>query len=116
MMQHLNAAQTLLCVNTTFLNLIQVFIGHLGACRQNNFASFLVCQGLRQNAATQAASPAQLFIKLITTDICQVITLVVKEGIFNQLYSVFQNNRLAGTQLFVKLQHSLIPVMGSILL
>ena len=115
MVLNLDSTQTTFVINAAFCNLIKIFIGHLSACRQDDFAGFFVSNSLSQYGTAQAVAPAKLFVELITAYISQIITLAVKEGVFNQLYGVFQNNRLARTQLLVKLQHSFISVSGSIL-
>ena len=115
MVLNLDSTQTAFVINAAFCYLIKIFIGHLSACRQDDFASFFISNSLSQYGTAQAVAPAKLFVKLITANISQIITLAVEEGVFNQLYGVFQNNRLARTQLLVKLQHSFISVSGSIL-
>ena len=116
MIFNLNSTQATFTVDTALFNLIKIFVGHLSAFRQDDFASFFINNRFSQYSTAQTVAPAKLLVELITANISQIITLAVEEGILNQLYSVFQDNRLARTQLSVKLQHCFIFVGSGILL
>ena len=55
---NLDFAQALFSINATSFNLIQGLSIHLGALFQDNFAGFLVNQGLCQNSVLQTMTPA----------------------------------------------------------
>ena len=111
---NLNAAKTFFTIYAAFFNSLDFFSGDFSTSTNQQLA-ILANKVLSQSNAFQAPLPAQLFIQLVTTNACQIITLVVKECIFDQLSSVLQVRRLAGTQLFVNLDQSLFSVLSGIL-
>ena len=85
---------------------IQHFLGDHFLGRDDNLASGSVHDRLSQDAAADAALPAQLLGELVTAHGSQVIALGVEKERIQELLGVVLVGRLTGAQTLVDLHHS----------
>ena len=91
----------LLCDQCTCL---QLLAGHSIYC--------ILCQ----SASYDAILEMQLLIKLISSDLCQIISLWIEEHTIEKILGTVYGKRLARTKLFVKLKQTILIILCCILL